>query len=113
MSKAHCARQLWSSWPRQLDGHRSGGLRPDSCETLQDGFEPGNLKYREMFFNPTLHTARGIPMATVIDGLIEGAKAAETDFGVRCAFIADVYRQDPPPVAARWWRRYSRTVDRS
>jgi adenosine deaminase len=68
-------------------------------ETLQDGVELGNLKYREMFFNPTLHTARGIPMATVIDGLIEGAKAAETDFGVRCAFIADVYRQDPPPVA--------------
>jgi adenosine deaminase len=68
-------------------------------ETLQDGVEPSNLKYREMFFNPTLHTARGIPMATVIDGLIEGAKAAETDFGVRCALIADVYRQDPPPVA--------------
>jgi adenosine deaminase len=52
-----------------------------------------------MLFNPTLHTAWGIAMATVIDGLIEGAKAAETDFGVRCAFIADVYRQDPPPVA--------------
>ncbi|HEX4356025.1 MAG TPA: adenosine deaminase [Pseudonocardia sp.] len=68
-------------------------------ETLQDGVELGNLKYREMFFNPTLHTARGIPMATVIDGLIDGAKAAETDFGVRCAFIADVYRQDPPEVA--------------
>jgi adenosine deaminase len=68
-------------------------------ETLQDGVELGNLKYREMFFNPTLHTARGIPMATVIDGLIDGAKAAETDFGVRCVFIADVYRQDPPEVA--------------
>lgn len=68
-------------------------------ETLQDGVELGNLKYREMFFNPTLHTARGIPMATVIDGLIDGAKAAETDFGVRCAFIADAYRQDPPEVA--------------
>ena len=68
-------------------------------ETLEDGVKLGNLRYREMFFNPTLHTTRGIPMATVIDGLVDGARAAEADFGVRCALIADVYRQDPPEVA--------------
>ena len=28
-----------------------------SYETLEDGVNLGNLKYREMFFNPTLHTA--------------------------------------------------------
>ncbi len=70
-----------------------------SYESLEDGVNLGNLKYREMFFNPTLHTRRGIPMATVIDGLVDGMRAAEHDFGVGCRLIADVYRQDPPEVA--------------
>lgn len=70
-------------------------------ESLEDGVKLGNLKYREMFWNPTLHTRRGVPMATVVDGLIDGIKAAEADFGVGCRLIADVYRQDPPEVARR------------
>jgi len=68
-------------------------------ESLEDGVRLGNLKYREMFFNPTLHTPRGVAMSTVIDGLIEGCRAAEQDLGVRCRLIADVYRQDSPAVA--------------
>src|SRR5579871_1081894 len=63
-------------------------------ETLEDGVKLGNLKYREMFFNPTLHTRRGVPYATVVDGLIDGIQAAEHDLGVTCRLIADVYRQD-------------------
>ena len=50
-------------------------------ESLEDGVTLGNLKYREMFFNPTLHTRRGIPMATVIGGLADGIQAAEHDPG--------------------------------
>lgn len=65
-----------------------------SYETLEDGVKLGNLKYREMFFNPTLHTKLGIPYATVVDGLVDGIKAAEADHGVRCRLIANVYRQD-------------------
>ncbi|WP_007509586.1 adenosine deaminase [Pseudofrankia saprophytica] len=68
-------------------------------ESLEDGVKLGNLRYREMFFNPTLHTRRGVPMATVIGGLVDGIRAAETDLGVRCRLIADVYRQDPPEMA--------------
>lgn len=68
-------------------------------ESLEDGVTLGNLRYREMFFNPTLHTSRGVPMATVIDGLVDGCHAAAADFGVTCFLIADVYRQDPPDVA--------------
>jgi adenosine deaminase len=68
-------------------------------ESIEDGVTLGNLKYREMFFNPTLHTRRGVPYATVVDGLVDGIKQAETDFGVRCRLIADVYRQDPPEMA--------------
>ncbi len=68
-------------------------------ESLSDGVTLGNLRYREMFFNPTLHTRRGVAMATVIDGLVDGIRAAETDLGVKCRLIADVYRQDDPAVA--------------
>ncbi|MGH9303419.1 MAG: adenosine deaminase [Acidimicrobiales bacterium] len=68
-------------------------------ESLEDGLRLGNLSYREMFFNPTLHTRRGVPMASVVGGIADGIRAAERDLGVRCRMIADVYRQDPPAVA--------------
>ena len=65
-------------------------------EAMEDGHRLGNLRYREMFFNPTLHTRRGVPMKTIVDGLAEGINAAEVDFGVKGRLIADVYRQDDP-----------------
>ena len=68
-------------------------------ESIEDGVKLGNLKYREMFFNPTLHTRRGIPYKTVVDGLVDGTRQAERDLGVKCRLIADVYRQDPPEAA--------------
>jgi adenosine deaminase len=68
-------------------------------ESLEDGVKLGNLKYREMFFNPTLHTRRSVPYATVVDGLVDGIRAAQQDLGVTCRLIADVYRQDPPEMA--------------
>ena len=68
-------------------------------ESIEDGIELGNLKYREMFFNPTLHTTRGIPYPTIVDGLIDGIREAEQQYGVRCRLIADVYRQNPPEMA--------------
>ena len=68
-------------------------------ESIEDGVKLGNLRYREMFFNPTLHTKRGVPYGTVVDGLVDGIRAAETDFGVPCRLIADVYRQDTPDEA--------------
>ena len=69
-------------------------------ESLEDGVKLGNLRYREMFFNPTLHTSRGIPYPTVLDGLVDGIHRAEQELGVGCRLIADVYRQDSPLVAA-------------
>jgi adenosine deaminase len=68
-------------------------------ESIEDGHRLGNLRYREMFFNPTLHTTRSIPMATIVDGLIDGCRSAEQDLGVRCRLIADIYRQDTPDMA--------------
>jgi adenosine deaminase len=70
-----------------------------SYESIEDGVNLGNLKYREMFFNPTLHTRRGVPYKTVVDGLVDGIESARAAFGVNCRLIADVYRQDPPEMA--------------
>jgi len=69
-------------------------------ESIEDGVKLGNLKYREMFFNPTLHTRRGVPYSTVVDGLVDGVRQAESELGVRCRLIADVYRQDSAGRAA-------------
>ena len=68
-------------------------------ESIEDGVELGNLRSREMFFNPTLHTKRGVPYKTVVAGLVDGIRSAEADFGVPCRLIADVYRQDTPAEA--------------
>ena len=68
-------------------------------ESLEDGVRTGALRYREMFFNPTLHTREGIPYADVVDGLLDGVRAARTDLGVEGRLIPAVYRQDPVDVA--------------
>jgi adenosine deaminase len=70
-------------------------------ESLEDGVRLGALRYREMFFNPTLHTREGIPYADVVDGLLDGIRAARTDLGVEGRLIPAVYRQDPVDVAER------------
>jgi adenosine deaminase len=68
-------------------------------ETLEDGVRLGNLKYREMFFNPTSHTLHGIPYTTVVDGILDGARAAQKEFGVRCRLIAAIHRGHSPAQA--------------
>jgi adenosine deaminase len=68
-------------------------------ESLEDGVRLGNLRYREMFFNPTLHTRYGISYPDIIDGLVQGIHDAESDFGVVCRLIPSIYRQDELDVA--------------
>lgn len=68
-------------------------------ESLEDAVRLGNLRYREMFFNPTLHTEYGVSYTDVVDGLRDGIRAAESDFGVRCQLIPAVYRQDSVEMA--------------
>jgi adenosine deaminase len=70
-------------------------------ESLEDAVRSGNLRYREMFFDPTLHTRYGVTYRDVLDGLLEGIRAAESDFGVRTRLIPAVYRQDSVRTAAR------------
>jgi adenosine deaminase len=46
-----------------------------------------NVRYVEMFFDPQGHTARGIPFATVIDGLTRAADEAAAKLGITARLI--------------------------
>lgn len=70
-------------------------------ESLEDGVISGNLRYREMFFNPTLHMSNDLSYRDILDGLLEGIEDAEVDLGVRARLIPSVYRQDPLQTALR------------
>lgn len=65
-------------------------------ESLEDQVRLGNLRYREMFFNPTNHYADGVSYDTCVDGVIDGIRAAETDLGVRCNLIVAINKSEPP-----------------
>ena len=67
-------------------------------ETLSDA-AANNVRYREMFFNPTTHMAAGASYPTCVDGLIDGIDAARTDHGIECRLIAAVNRMETPELA--------------
>ncbi|MFJ5306925.1 adenosine deaminase [Streptomyces sp. NPDC088350] len=58
-----------------------------------------NLRYLELFVNPTALARTGMSFTAIQDGLIDGARAAEADFGVRTNFIACVLRDEPASYA--------------
>jgi adenosine deaminase len=46
-----------------------------------------NIRYAEIFFDPQTHTARGIPIATVINGIYQALCDAKTWWGISSALI--------------------------
>ena len=46
-----------------------------------------NVVHTELFFDPQTHTARGVPMAAVIEGLSSACKKAEAELGISSALI--------------------------
>jgi adenosine deaminase len=46
-----------------------------------------NVIHAELFFDPQTHTARGVPMATVVEVLSSACRQAETELGVSSALI--------------------------
>ena len=46
-----------------------------------------HVVHAELFFDPQTHTERGVPIATVIDGLARACSAAERELGVSSALI--------------------------
>ena len=63
-------------------------------ETLQQAAEHG-VRHREMFWNPTIHMACGVPYETAVDGIIDGIRDARTDL-IQCFLIADINRMGTP-----------------
>jgi adenosine deaminase len=66
-------------------------------ETLREAATKGNLRYREMFFNPTNHP--DLSYRDALDGLRDGIRAAEVDHGVVCRLIPAINREQPPATA--------------
>ncbi len=46
-----------------------------------------NVVHAELFFDPQTHTARGVPMATVIQGLSSACDRAQAELGISAALI--------------------------
>jgi adenine deaminase len=46
-----------------------------------------NVRHVEMFFDPQGHTSRGVPFATVVQGLHRAIVAAERELGIRASLI--------------------------
>ena len=46
-----------------------------------------NVIHTELFFDPQTHTARGVPMGTVIEGLSGACRQAQTELGISSALI--------------------------
>ena len=46
-----------------------------------------NVRHAEIFFDPQAHTSRGIPFATVVDGLSAALSKSERDFGITAKLI--------------------------
>ena len=46
-----------------------------------------NVVHAELFFDPQTHTARGVPMGTVIEGLSGACRKAEAELGISSALI--------------------------
>jgi len=63
-------------------------FRRITYEALQDGAAAG-VRYREMFFSPGFVIPRGVPVATVWDGVRAGVREAEADFDIRCRLVLD------------------------
>lgn len=61
-------------------------------EALEDGAKLGNLRHTELFFNPHYYYPRGVTYATMLDGLIDGLRAAKADFNVSGLLIPSIDR---------------------
>ena len=76
-------------------------FRRAAYESLEDAAKLGNLRYREMFWNPQNHFDFDVSYETQVDGLVDGLKAAEADLGVRCRLLAAINRQKSPAEAVK------------
>lgn len=65
----------------------------DLCYAYLKKAASQKVLYSEMFFDPQQHTDRGVPIATVIDGLYRATQEAEVDFGIKSKLILCFVRE--------------------
>ncbi|MBS1071901.1 adenosine deaminase [Gluconobacter cerinus] len=65
----------------------------DLCYDYLKKVAQQNVLYTEMFFDPQLHTRRGIALGTVIRGFNAAQEEAEKDFGIRSHLIMCFIRE--------------------
>jgi adenosine deaminase len=68
-------------------------------EALEQGVRTGNLRYREMFFNPDYHYPQGATYESIVAGIGAGIARANDEFGVGCKLIAAISRFHGPDAA--------------
>ncbi|GAA4477586.1 adenosine deaminase [Rhodococcus olei] len=59
----------------------------------------GGVRHAEIFFNPQAHTARGVPLGEVLDGLGDAVAASEAEFSLSSGLIVGILRDRPVPEA--------------
>lgn len=58
-------------------------------EALEDGCADG-MRYCEMFWSPHIPLEIGVDYGDMLDGMIDGIRDAEKDYGIICRLIADI-----------------------
>jgi adenosine deaminase len=52
-----------------------------------------NVAYLELMFDPQTHTNRGVPFSVIINGIDDGRRRAQADFGIDCNLIMCINRE--------------------
>ena len=60
-------------------------------ESLTAGGAAHNVLYREVHLSPPGHP--GVPYPTILEGVLDGARAAEADTGIRATFLVGICRE--------------------
>ncbi len=53
------------------------------------------VRHAEIFFDPQAHTARGVPLQVVLDGILDVLAVSEHEFGMSTGLIASFLRDQP------------------
>ncbi|QBJ97822.1 adenosine deaminase [Rhodococcus sp. ABRD24] len=70
----------------------------DFADLARDYFRraaAAGVQHAEIFFDPQAHTARGVPLREVLDGIVDAVAASEREFGLSSGLIASFLRDQP------------------
>lgn len=70
-------------------------FRRITYEALEDAAGWG-VRYREMFWSPMEHLDVGVPFRDQVEGIVNGLRDAEKDFGIQCRMICGINREESP-----------------